>query len=683
MTKILWVDDEIELLKPHVMFLAAKGYEVDTCNNGYDAVDMATATAYDLIILDEMMPGMTGLETLPLIKNVRPATPVIMVTKSEEENIMDKAIGSKIADYIIKPVNPNQVLLSIKKNLHSQQLVTEQTTADYRAEFGRIAAQQQMAQTFQDWCGLYRRLTGWEIELADSTDQSIKEVLAYQKNEANQEFCKFVRRNYYDWINNRSDDTPVMSHTLMRTKVFPVVEAHPKTTLLLIDNFRYDQWRALSSLLRGYYDVALDDFYCAILPTATQYARNAVFAGLMPLAIDRLMPDKWLNANEEGGQNRYEEAENGIKESVRLSRAMLNGFPAVNHGVSGCRQVIESVHTPLQVRHGTPDARLLTEITYAGGFTSYEGGGISYNLPYCKNIPMERTIRDWQYVDHLTGLYEEMGVSINREPYGPLTGTLVPPCISHAAAIIEALLAAEKGVKNITVGYGQCGNLVQDVAAIRTLQALTDEYLAKYGYTDVEVTTVLHQWMGGFPADEAKAFGVISTGSLIAAFAKATKVIVKSPHEAVGIPTMEANAQGLRCTKQLTNMLVDQVTVGSRLEHEKEVIKAETRCIMDKCIALGHGDIILGAIAGINAGVIDIPFGPAKCNAGIMLPARDNTGAVRILEPGNLPFTDDLKKFHKEKLEERARVENREVSFQMVIDDVYAISKGRLVGRPR
>ena len=171
-------------------------------------------------------------------------------------------------------------------------------------------------------------------------------------------------------------------------------------------------------------------------------------------------------------QNRYEEAENGIRESIRLGRAMLNGFPAVNHGVHGCREVIESLHTPVQVRHGTPDARLLTEITYAGGFTSYEGGGISYNLPYCKNVPMERTIRDWQYVDRLTGLYEEMGVSINREPYGPLTGTLVPPCISHAAAIIEALLAAEQGVKNITVGYGQCGNLVQDVAAIRTLQKL-------------------------------------------------------------------------------------------------------------------------------------------------------------------------------------------------------------------
>ena len=178
--------------------------------------------------------------------------------------------------------------------------------------------------------------------------------------------------------------------------------------------------------------------------------------------------------------------------------------------------------------HGTPDARLLTEICYAAGFTSYEGGGISYNVPYAKNVPLERTILDWQYCDRLTGLYEEAGIPINREPYGPLTGTLVPPCISHAVAIIESLLAAEKGVKNITVGYGQCGNLVQDGAAIRTLEELTDEYLEKYGYTDVEVTTVLHQWMGGFPQDEAKAFGVISWGSAAADLAKATKVIVKT-----------------------------------------------------------------------------------------------------------------------------------------------------------
>jgi methylaspartate mutase epsilon subunit len=382
-------------------------------------------------------------------------------------------------------------------------------------------------------------------------------------------------------------------------------------------------------------------------------------------------------------QNRYEEAENGIAESIRLGRAMLNGFPAVNHGVNGCRRVVESVHTPLQVRHGTPDARLLTEITYAGGFTSYEGGGISYNLPYCKNVPMETTIRDWQYVDRLTGLYEEMGVSINREPYGPLTGTLVPPCISHAAAIIEALLAAEQGVRNITVGYGQCGNLVQDIAAIRTLEELTEEYLHKYGYEGVTVTTVLHQWMGGFPADEAKAFGVIATGSLIAALSKATKVIVKSPHEAVGIPTMEANAQGLRCTKQVVNMMADQTFQNSHLDEEMEIIRQETRCIVDKCFELGKGDIALGVCRGVVAGVLDVPFAPCRFNAGLMLPCRDNEGAVRILNMGNLPFTKDLKDFHASRIAERGRYEKRDPGFQMVIDDVYAIGKGRLVGRPR
>lgn len=382
-------------------------------------------------------------------------------------------------------------------------------------------------------------------------------------------------------------------------------------------------------------------------------------------------------------QNRYAEAENGIKESERLGRAMLNGFPAVNHGVAKCRQVVESVNTPLQVRHGTPDARLLTEITYAGGFTSYEGGGISYNLPYCKNVPMEKTISDWQYVDRLTGLYEEMGVSINREPYGPLTGTLVPPCISHAVAIIEALLAAEQGVKNITVGYGQCGNLVQDIAAIHTLEELTNEYLKKYGYSDVEVTTVLHQWMGGFPADEAKAFGIISSGALTAALARATKVIVKSPHEAVGIPTMEANAQGLRCTKQTVNMLIDQSFPESALAEEKEIIRQETRCLVDKCFELGNGDIAVGACRGVEAGVLDVPFAPCRYNAGLMLPCRDNDGAIRILKLGNLPFSDDLKKFHEEKVAERAKYEKREPSFQMVIDDVYSIGKGHLVGRPR
>ena len=382
-------------------------------------------------------------------------------------------------------------------------------------------------------------------------------------------------------------------------------------------------------------------------------------------------------------QNRYKEAEDGIEESVKQGKSMLNGFPAVNHGVDSCRLLIQSLDIPVQIRHGTPDARLLTEISYAGGFTSYEGGGISYNIPYAKSVSLEATIRDWQYVDRLTGLYEEMGISINREPFGPLTGTLVPPCISHAVAIIESLLAAEQGVKNITVGYGQCGNLVQDVSAIRTLEELTEVYLNEYGYDDVIVTTVLHQFMGGFPPDEAKAFGVISWGSAAGALSKATKIIVKTPHEAMGIPTMEANAQGLRCTKQLISMLADQQLENPQVDEEKQIITAETRCIIDKCFELGEGDIAKGAVRAFQAGVIDIPFAPSRHNAGKMLPARDNNGAVRIFAPGAVPLSKELTDFHAGKIAERAKVERRNASFQMVIDDVYAIGKGNLVGRPR
>lgn len=382
--------------------------------------------------------------------------------------------------------------------------------------------------------------------------------------------------------------------------------------------------------------------------------------------------------------NRYEEAELGIRESARLGKAMLNGFPGVNHGVSGCRQVTQATKVPVQVRHGTPDARLLAEITLAGGFTSYEGGGISYNIPYAKSVSLERTMTDWMYVDRLVGLYEENGISINREPFGPLTGTLVPPCISHAVAVIEALVAAEQGVKNITVGYGQLGNLLQDVAAIKTLDIITNEYLKKYGYDGVDVTTVLHQWMGGFPQDEAKAFGVISWGSAAAALSHATKVIVKTPHEAMGVPTMEANAQGLRCTKQVISMLRDQsLPDDGALAEEMDIILQETRLIVDKCFELGGGDIAAGAVRAFQAGVLDVPFAPSRFNAGKILPARDNNGAVRLLETAALPLTDALKKWNRDKIALRAKAEKRDISFQMVIDDIYAISKGRLVGRPR
>jgi len=381
--------------------------------------------------------------------------------------------------------------------------------------------------------------------------------------------------------------------------------------------------------------------------------------------------------------NRYDEAKVGIDESIKNDRSMLNGFPAVNFGVNVCRQITSALQSPVQVRHGTPDARLLTEIAIAGGFTSYEGGGISYNIPYAKKHPLEKTIYDWQYCNRLMGLYEEAGVTINLEPFGPLTGTLVPPCISNTVAIIEALLAAAQGCKHITVGYGQCGNLIQDVAAIKSLREQAEHYLKAHGYGDVKVTTVLHQWMGGFPQDESQAFGVISWGAAAAALSCATKVIVKSPHEAMGIPTKEANAAGLKATKQIVNMLTDQQLLSLQdVNAECDIIKEETRLMMEKTIELGVGDVAIGTVRAFEAGVIDVPFAPSMYNAGKILPARDDVGAIRLLECANLPFSKELRDFHRAKLEERGKREGRDVSFQMVIDDIYAIGRGALVGRP-
>lgn len=415
--------------------------------------------------------------------------------------------------------------------------------------------------------------------------------------------------------------------------------------------------------------VALHDEHIKLL----QYLENEGDADLLPTTVDSYTR-----------LNRYKEAETGIAKSRETGRSMLNGFPIVNYGVEICREVTSALNKPVQVRHGTPDARLLTEISIAGGFTSYEGGGISYNIPYSKNHSLEKTIAHWQYADRLIGMYEEAGVTINREPFGPLTGTLIPPSISNSVAVIESILAATQGVKDLTVGYGQCGNLIQDVAAIKALTNVTREYLDKFGFNDVRITTVFHQWMGGFPQDEAQAFGVISWGAAAAVLAKATKVIVKTPHEAMGVPTKEANAAGLRATKQLVSMLQDQdFTDIPAVIAESEIITKEMHCILNKVEELGKGDYVLGAIAAFEAGVIDIPFAPSRFNAGKVMPARDNTGAVRLLDAGNLPFTQDLLDFHRLKLEERGRYEKRAVSFQMVIDDIYAIGKGFLVGRPK
>ncbi len=415
--------------------------------------------------------------------------------------------------------------------------------------------------------------------------------------------------------------------------------------------------------------VALVDEHIELL----KYLQDNGEADLLPTTIDSYTR-----------QNRYQEAEKGILESKNQGRSLLNGFPAVNHGVGVSRRVIDALDRPVQIRHGTPDARLLAEITLAAGFTDFEGGGISYNIPYAKKVSLEDTLGYWQYVDRLVGYYAEQGVIINREPFGPLTGTLVPPSVSHAVGIIEALLAAEQGVRSITIGYGQCGNLFQDLAALQTLEELGEEYLEKAGYGDVLLTTVFHQWMGGFPQDEAKAFGVISWGGVTPSLAATTKIIVKTPHEAMGIPTMEANAQGLRATKQMVNMLQDQVIEQSKkLDLEKELIRDEVKAIIDKVLELGAGDLTRGVVASFQAGVLDIPFAPSRYNKGLTLPARDNEGAVRFLDTGNLPFSKEIIEHHQEMLKERGRREGRDPSFQMVIDDIYAIGKGMLVGRPR
>ena len=380
-------------------------------------------------------------------------------------------------------------------------------------------------------------------------------------------------------------------------------------------------------------------------------------------------------------QNRYEEGERGIEESKKAGRSLMNGFPAVNWGVANCRKVVESVKLPLQARHGTPDARLLSEIIHAGGYTSNEGGGISYNVPYAKAVSIENSLAFWQYADRLVGFYEENGVHLNREPFGPLTGTLVPPSMAIAVGIIEALLAAEQGVKSITVGYGMCGNMMQDVAAVISLRELTKEYMKTYGYKDVYVTTVFHQWMGGFPPDESRAYGLISLGSTIAALSGATKVIVKTPHEAFGIPTKEANAGGIKATKMVLNLLRGQRYPScDGLKQEVELIKAETKCIMNETFRLGSGDLFQGTVKAFEAGVLDIPFAPSKYNAGKAMPARDDNGAIRYLMTGNIPFTDDIKIFNQDMLEKRAKADKRDVGFQMTIDDVYAVSAGVLVG---
>lgn len=302
--KILWADDEIDLLKPHILFLEEKGYEVTPVISGQDAIDSCREQTFDIIFLDENMPGLTGLETLSTIKEIAPTVPVVMVTKSEEESIMNQAIGNKIADYLIKPVNPNQLFLSIKKNLHKDDIITSATTVSYQQEFGRIGMQIGDSLTADDWMEIYKKIIYWELELEENQVQ-MQDMLIMQKREANNAFGKFIKKNYLDWI-RYPDQRPLMSPDLFKKKVFPLLDEEEKVFFILIDNFRFDQWRVVKNLLSSFFTVD-EEMYYSILPTATQYARNAIFSGLMPAQIEEMFPELWVDEESEEGKNINEE----------------------------------------------------------------------------------------------------------------------------------------------------------------------------------------------------------------------------------------------------------------------------------------------------------------------------------------------------------------------------------------
>lgn len=393
--RLLWVDDEIEMLRPHILFLEKKGYEIDTATNGADAIDLCRESSFDLILLDENMPGLSGLETLMQLKELTPNVPVVMVTKNEEEDLMEQAIGSKIADYLIKPVNPNQILLTLKKNIHAKELVQEVAQTGYRQDFARIGMQLSENLTTEDWKELYKKLVFWEMELA-TTDSNMTDMLQMQKEEANLTFAKFVRKNYEEWITN-PDARPLMSPDIFKRCVFPRLSAGRKVLLLVLDNCRFDQWRMLSAELSDDFDIE-ENLYYSILPTATQYARNAIFAGLMPLQIKEMYPDLWVDEEEDEGKNlneeelirqqlaRYRRRETFTYHKVNDSGAMdkiLGGFSAMAaHPLNVL--VINFIDI---LSHARTESRMVREL--AGSESAYR----SITLSWFRHTPIKDLFR--------------------------------------------------------------------------------------------------------------------------------------------------------------------------------------------------------------------------------------------------------------------------------------------------
>ncbi len=305
--RILWTDDEIEVLKSHILFLNKKGYDVDTCSNGLDTIDLVAENNYDIIFLDENMPGMSGLDTLKEIKELKPAIPVVMITKSEEENIMEAAIGSKIADYLIKPVKPSQILLTLKKNIDSNRLVTEKTTIEYREEFGKIRLLINSASNFNDWKEIYKKIVYWDTQLDKTDDPGLRDIFHTQEQEANNEFSRFISTTYISWFDPGNSNKPLLSPSVIPHSVIPLIAKGEKVLFILIDNLRLDQWKIIFEEISSYTKLINEELYYSILPTATQYARNAIFAGLMPLDIEKKMPRYWVYDEDEERKNKFEE----------------------------------------------------------------------------------------------------------------------------------------------------------------------------------------------------------------------------------------------------------------------------------------------------------------------------------------------------------------------------------------
>ncbi|MFT6962074.1 MAG: CheY-like chemotaxis protein, partial [Flammeovirgaceae bacterium] len=372
---ILWADDEIDLLKPHILFLTNKGYDITPVNSGADALEKCNESDFDVIFLDENMPGMTGLETLAQIKIIHPNVPVVMITKSEEESIMEEAIGQRIADYLIKPINPSQILLSVKKILDQKRLVTEKTNHSYQQDFRNISMAFSDDLSHQDWVDVYRKLAYWEVEINETEDKSMSEVLGMQQTEANVEFTKFIKSNYESWLNEPGVDKPVLSHQLMKKKVFPHLEDVDTTFFILIDNLRMDQWRILSPIISEYFTVEEDSPYYSILPTTTAFARNAIFSGMMPSEIERRFPNLWVGDDEEGGKNNSEQEllEKQFKSNGFDDKVSYNKIIHANQG----RELFDSIgnllHNKLNVivynfvdmlSHARTDTAMIRELAH-------------------------------------------------------------------------------------------------------------------------------------------------------------------------------------------------------------------------------------------------------------------------------------------------------------------------------